>query len=100
MDLYYYITNIDLYGSILLYSKSLLNIPIKSVLWIPAQLVVYNIPPEIPIQDLKEDLSDRRQSQLMISPNWVNQMTMAKVKQFFLIQNQRRKKISRTRYTL
>ena len=44
-------------------SKSLLNIPIKSVLWTPNQnptkIVVYNISPEIPIQDLKEGLSDR-----------------------------------------
>ena len=44
-------------------SKSLLNIPMKSVLWTlnqnPTKIVVYNIPPEIPIQDLKEGLSDR-----------------------------------------
>lgn len=50
-------------ADILQNSKSLLNIPIKSVLWSPNQnptkIVVYNIPPEIPIQDLKEGLSDR-----------------------------------------
>ena len=50
-------------ADILQNSKSLLNIPIKSVLWTPNQnptkIVVYNIPPEIPIQDLKEGLSDR-----------------------------------------
>ena len=50
-------------ADILQNSKSLLNKPIKSVLWTPNQnptkIVVYNIPPEIPIQDLKEGLSDR-----------------------------------------
>ena len=44
-------------------SKSLLNIPIKYVLWTPNQnptkIVVYSIPPEIPIQELKKGLSDR-----------------------------------------
>ena len=44
-------------------SKCLLNIPIKSALWTPNQnttkIVVYNISPEIPIQELKEGPFDR-----------------------------------------
>ena len=47
----------------LLNLKTLLNIPIKSALWTPnhypTKIVVRKIPPEIPIQELKEGLADR-----------------------------------------
>jgi hypothetical protein len=50
-------------ADIILNLKSLLNTPINSSKWNPKQsptkIVVYNVPLEIPIQELKEGLSDR-----------------------------------------